>query len=159
MVVDCLEALGHPLLQGVLQLFIHRMTNFVQLLGILGLQGSHAFGQGAAHFFQLAGVGSFQPLQALLHGLLLGALPGGEGRAHALHRRLQRFADLAHGGKVLSGHLGQFGFHLLLLCVQLLAQPFLPFCIVPVCGRLCRAVQHQRQQQADSHQKKGVKNC
>ena len=135
------------------------MANLVQLLGILGLQGGHTLGKGAAHFFQLAGVGSFQPLQALLHGLLLGALPGGEGRAHALHRRLQRFADLAHGGKVLSGHLGQFGFHLLLLCVQLLAQPFLQRGVIPVGRRLSRAVQHQRQQQADGHQKKGVKNC
>ncbi len=36
----------------------------------------------AAHLFQLAGVGCFQPLQALLHGLLLRGLPGIQGAAH-----------------------------------------------------------------------------
>ena len=35
--------------------------------------------------------------------------------------------------------------------------PFLPFCIVPVCGRLCRAVQQQGHHQADGHQKHRVK--
>ena len=159
LVVDCLEALGHPLLQGVLQLFVHRMADLVQLLGVLGLQGSHALGKGAAHLFQLAGVGGFQPLQALLHGLLLGALPCGKGGAHTLHRGLQRFTDVAHSGKVLLRHLCQLRVHLAVLRFQLLTQPFLQRGVIPVGRGLCRAVQHQRQQQADSHQKKGVKNC
>ena len=157
LVVHRLEAFGHPLLQRILQLFVHRMADLVQLLGVLGLQGSHALGKGAAHLFQLAGVGGFQPLQALLHGLLLGALPCGKGGAHALHRGLQRFTDVAHSGKVLLRHLCQLRVHLAVLRFQLLTQPFLPFCIVPVCGRLCRAVQQQGHHQADGHQKHRVK--
>lgn len=95
--------------------------------------------------------------QALLHGLLLGALPCGKGGAHALHRSLQRFTDVAHSGKVLLRHLCQLRVHLAVLRFQLLTQPFLPFCIVPVCGRLCRAVQQQGHHQADGHQKHRVK--
>ena len=133
------------------------MADLVQLLGVLGLQGSHALGKGAAHLFQLAGVGGFQPLQALLHGLLLGALPCGKGGAHTLHRGLQCFTDVAHSGKVLLRHLCQLRFHLTVLRIQLLAQPFLQFRIVPAGRRLCRAVQQQRHHQADGHQKHRVK--
>ena len=41
--------------------------------------------------------------------------------------------------------------------IQLLAQPFLQFRIVPAGRRLCRAVQQQRHHQADGHQKHRVK--
>ena len=41
--------------------------------------------------------------------------------------------------------------------IQLLAQPFLQFRIVPAGRRLCRAVEQQRHHQADGHQKHRVK--
>ena len=81
----------------------------------------------------------------------------GKGGAHTLHRSLQRFTDVAHSGKVLLRHLCQLRVHLAVLRFQLLTQPFLPFCIVPVCGRLCRAIQQQGHHQADGHQKHRVK--
>ena len=84
-------------------------------------------------------------------------LPCGKGGAHTLHRSLQCFTDVAHSGKVLLRHLCQLRVHLAILRFQLLTQPFLPFCIVPVCGRLCRAVQQQGHHQADGHQKHRVK--
>ena len=144
-------------MQRVLQLLVYGVTDLVQLLGVLCLHGGKTVCQRFAHFLQLAGVGGFQPLQALLHGLLLGALPCGKGGAHTLHRSLQRFTDVAHSGKVLLRHLCQLRVHLAVLRFQLLTQPFLPFCIVPVCGRLCRAVQQQGHHQADGHQKHRVK--
>ena len=154
--VDRLEALGHPLLQGILQLFVHRAADLVQLLGILCLQGGHAFGQRFAHFFQLAGVGSFQPLQALFHGLLLRGLPGIQGAAHALHSGLQRFADAAHGVVVLPGQLGLLLGKELRLGVQLLTHPLLEgFVVLPGC-RFSGSVQQQCLLQADGHQQNRI---
>jgi len=43
--------------------------------------------------------------------------------------------------------------------IQLLAQPFLQFRIVPAGRRLCRAVEQQRHHQADGHQQHRVKKC
>ena len=159
LVIDRFEALSHPFLQGILQLLVHGMPDLVQLLGVLGLQGGQALGKGAAHLFQLTGIRGFQPLQPLLHGLLLTALPGSKGSAHTLHRSLQRLADLPHSGKVLLRHLCQFRFHLTVLRIQLLAQPFLQFRIAPAGRRLCRAVEQQRHHQADGHQQHRVKKC
>jgi hypothetical protein len=86
------------------------------------------------------------------------ALAAGQGtQQQTMEQRLQRFTDVAHSGKVLLRHLCQLRVHLAVLRFQLLTQPFLPFCIVPVCGRLCRAVQQQGHHQADGHQKHRVK--
>ena len=83
--VHGLEALGHPLLQGVLQLLIDGAADFIQLAGVLGLEGRHAVGQRLAQLFELLGVGRFQRLQAPFQNLLLAVLPLGEGGAHVLH--------------------------------------------------------------------------
>ena len=57
-------------------------------------------------------------------------MPCRKSRAHALHGRLQRIADAAHGGKVLLRHLRQLCFYLTVLCFQLLAQPLFQLCII-----------------------------
>lgn len=85
LVVHSLEALGHPLLQGILQLLIHGVADLIQLFGVLGLQGGHVFRKGPAQLFQLLGVGSLQTLEPLGQDLLLTALALCQRGAHALH--------------------------------------------------------------------------
>ena len=74
LVVHSLEALGHPFLQGILQLLVHGVADLIQLFGVLGLQGGHVFRKGLAQLFQLLGVGGLQTLEPLGQDLLLAAL-------------------------------------------------------------------------------------
>ena len=85
LVVHSLEALGHPLLQGILQLLIHGVADLIQLFGVLGLQGGHVFRKGLAQLFQLLGVGGLQTLEPLGQDLLLAALALCQRGAHALY--------------------------------------------------------------------------
>ena len=159
LVVDRLKAFSHPLLQRVLQLLIHGVADLVQLLGVLCLHGGKTVCQRFAHLFQLAGVGGFQTLQPLFHGLLLGALPCRQGAAHALHCGLQGIADVRHGGQILLCLLRLFFFQHPRLRFQLLTQPFLQgFIVLPGSG-LAGAVQQKRLQQTDSHQQKRIQSC
>ena len=146
-------------MQRILQLLVHGVADLIQLLGVLRLHGGKAVCQRFAHFFQLAGVGGFQPLQPLLHGLLLGALPCRQGAAHALHCGLQGIADVRHGGQILLGLLGLLFLQHPRLCFQLLAQPLLQGFVVLPGGGLAGAVQQKRLQQADSHQQKRIQSC
>ena len=159
LVVDRLKAFGHPLLQRVLQLLVHGVANLVQLLGVLCLHGGKAVCQRFAHLLQLAGVGGLQPLQALLHGLLLGVLPCRQGAAHALHCGLQGIADVRHRGQILLCLLRLLFFQHPRLRFQLLAQPLLQGFIVLPGGGLAGAVQQKRLQQTDGHQQKRVQSC
>ena len=159
LVVDRLKAFGHPLLQCVLQLLIHRVADLVQLLGVLRLHGGKAVCQCFAHFLQLAGIGGFQPLQALLHGLLLGVLPCRQGAAHTLHCGLQGIADVRHCGQILLCLLRLLFFQHPRLCFQLLAQPLLQGFIILPGGGLAGAVQQKRLQQANDHQQKCIQSC
>ena len=146
-------------MQRVLQLLVHSVADLVQLLGVLRLHGGKAVCQRFAHLLQLAGVGGFQPLQALLHGLLLGVLPCRQGAAHALHCGLQGIADVRHRGQILLCLLRLLFFQHPRLRFQLLAQPLLQgFIVLLSCG-LAGAVQQKRLQQADSHQQKRVQSC
>ena len=159
LVVDRLKAFSHPLLQCILQLLIHGVADLVQLLGVLRLHGGKAVCQRFAHLFQLACVRGFQPLQALLHGLLLGVLPCRQGAAHALHCGLEGIADVRHCGQILLCLLRLFFFQHPRLRFQLLAQPLLQgFIVLPGSG-LAGAVQQKRLQQTDSHQQKCVQSC
>ena len=108
LVADGLEALAHPLLQGVLELLVHRAADLVQLFGVLSPDGVHPLGQGAAHLLQPLGVGQLHgaqaALQGLFHGLeaalkvfLLGGLAAGQLHAHPVHRVF----DAPDGGVVL----------------------------------------------------------
>ena len=85
LVVHSLEALGHPFLQGILQLLVHGVADLIQLFGVLGLQGGHVFRKGLAQLFQLLGVGGLQTLEPLGQDLLLAALALCQCGAHALH--------------------------------------------------------------------------
>jgi hypothetical protein len=143
-------------LQCVLQLLVHGVADLVQLLGVLCLHSGKAVCQCFAHLFQLAGVGGLQPLQTLLHGLLLGVLPCRQGAAHALHCGLQGIADVRHRGQILLCLLCLLLFQHPRLRFQLLVQPLLQgFLVLPGC-RLAGAVQQKRLQQADGHQQKRI---
>ena len=146
-------------MQRVLQLLVHSVADLVQLLGVLRLHGGKAVCQRFAHLLQLAGVGGFQPLQALLHGLLLGVLPCRQSAAHALHCGLQGIADVRHRGQILLCLLRLLFFQHPRLCFQLLVQPLLQGFVVLPGGGLADAVQQKRLQQADSHQQKRVQSC
>ena len=69
-------------------MLIDGAADFIQLAGVLGLEGCHAVGQRLAQLFELLGVGRFQRLQAPFQNLLLAVLPLGEGGAHVLHSGL-----------------------------------------------------------------------
>ena len=118
-------------MQGVLELLVHRVADLVQLFGVLGPDGVHPLGQGAAHLLQPLGVGQFHGAQAalkrLFHGLeaalevfLLGGLAAGQLGAHPVHRVL----DAADGGVVLVGQGGLAGPQFLVKVVGLAGQPF-----------------------------------
>ena len=146
-------------MQRVLQLLVHSVADLVQLLGVLCLHGGKAVCQRFAHLLQLAGVGGFQPLQALLHGLLLGVLPCRQGAAHALHCGLQGIADMRHRGQILLCLLRLLFFQHPRLRFQLLVQPLLQGFVILPGGGLAGAVQQKRLQQADGHQQKRVQSC
>ena len=156
LLVDGLEALRHPLLQRVLQLLVHRVPNFVQLAGVLSLQGGHALGKGPAQLFQLLGIGGFQTLEPLGQDVLLAALALCEGRAHVLHGGLQRLAHGADGRLVAPGQCLLLLSEALCLRVQLLLEPGFQRLVVAFLLGPGAAVEQQGQHQADGHQQDGV---
>ena len=111
--VDLLQPLGHQLegvaelaVQGLLELFVHRLANGIQLLPVALAHAVEPLGESAAQLVQLLlglhgllGLAGLKGRQGALHGLDEHLLPGGE-RSVALGGRGRLLAQLGQ----LLGH-------------------------------------------------------